>query len=103
MNRYVSLFAALVLFVLSMPAHAVSNPDATVNAVNSSFRPSATPAATSTGGIGGTGGGTGGSGIGEICNSSPENATVLLALLSGAGLLAGRRMRRVRFAPVAIS
>lgn len=102
MNRYASLLAAFVLLVLAMPAHAVSNPDVAVDSINSTFRANKTTVSTkSLGGSGGTGGGS--TGIGEICNASPENATVLLALLSGAGLLAGRRMRRVRVVPVAIS
>ena len=95
MKRYASLLAATLLCVSALPAHAVSNPDFAVNSINSSFRTNVVSAKS-------IGGGTGG-GITQICNSSPENATVLLALLSGAGLLAGRRMRRVRSARIAIS
>lgn len=101
MKRYAFLMPAILLFALALPAHAVSNPDLAVNSINSTFRTNKT--AVSAKGIGGTGTGGGGTGITEICNASPENATVLLALLSGAGLLAGRRMRRVRVTQVALS
>lgn len=99
MNRYASLLAAALLCIVALPAHAVSNPDSAVNSINATFRSSSVTAK----GVGGGGTGTGGTGLGEICNGSPENATVLLALLSGAGLLAGRQLRRLRVARVAIS
>jgi len=99
MKRLASFIPVLLLSVLALPAHATSNPDAAVNSINSAFRTSTvSPKA-----VGGGGGTTPGGGVGEICNASPENGTMLLALLSGAGLLVGSRMRRMRVARVAIS
>lgn len=103
MKRYACLLSAIVLFVLTLPAHAVSNPDFTVNKINGTFRSNSVGGNATANGVGGGTGTGGGTGLGEICNASPENATVLLALLSGVGLLAGSRMRRMRVARVAIS
>ena len=79
----------LVLGMSARPAHAAGNTDGLVSKVRSfgKIGNGPTPA------LGGSGGG--GTPIISACNS-PENATVLLAMLCAGGLLAGRKLARVR-------
>lgn len=93
MKRLPMFVLAGLAVAFSVPAHATSSPDSIVNGINSLARSNV---------IGGNGPvaspqvGTGGGPIGGICPGSPENSTVVLALLSGAGLLAGRSISRLR-------
>ncbi len=76
--------AVLVLVLTAQSAHAASNIGGFVSKINSIGGGSVTND---------VGGGTGDP-INPLCTNSPENATLLLAILCGGGLFAGRKLGR---------
>ena len=92
--KHLPMFVLAGLAVaFSTAAHATSSPDLVVNGINSLAHSSSFVGPVVMPQVG-----THGGPIGGICTGSPENSTFVLALLSGAGLLAGRHISRLRLA-----
>ena len=104
MKSSASIVAAALALVLTAQAYAVMPSDALVNRMNSVRGQAAISGPVSSPQLGGDGGTNPPGGIDPIsCPGSPENATVLLALISGMGLLLGRQITRTRSArPAAV-
>jgi|GEM_PF-3796657 len=87
--KRIALFTVMaVASVSTVSAHAVMRPTLAADSLSPViFRPNA---------IGGGGGTDPGGGIDPACDNSPENATILLALLGLTGILGGRMLARNR-------
>jgi hypothetical protein len=92
MKCYASVSFTALALLLTAQAHAVMPSDqfAGGSGTSASNGPTVSPQ------LGGNGGTDPGGGINPVCTGSPENATVLLAVISGMGLLLGRQMYRIR-------